>query len=154
MSLIRMSKRSEAIRRRASSPLDATRCPYSSISRTAFRRLQMDLSSSTTRILGLVGDPERKDGTFANLALHENIDAVFNRNFFYKRQTEPKACLVAGFFVATAVKLLENPGALISRNAAPLIANLKAHAATAVRHIKTDDGTRRTIFNCIGHQIG
>src|SRR5579884_2390536 len=148
-----MSKRSEAMMRRASSPLPATRKAYPSISRTDFNRLQMDRSSSTTRMRGLVWDPEGKNGTFANLTLHNNITAVFNGDLFHKREPQAKSALLTSFLIPTTVKFLENLRAFFHRYTAALVRNPEPHATISVNHIQTYRGAGRTIFNCVGDQI-
>src|SRR5438034_11368576 len=101
MSLTRMSKRSSSIARRACSPLMATRNGYDSISRMDPINLQMDRSSSTTRIFGFtviensVRYGQRKYRAFTYLTFYHYLAPVPCRHFPRESQTQTETALFA-----------------------------------------------------------
>src|SRR5947199_5252215 len=97
--------------------------------------LQIERSSSTTRILGLTlietSDRYRhsKHRTFTYLTFYNYIAAVSCRHFPCEGETEAKTALVACLFIVASIKLIKNLGHFIRRNTIALIRHLKMNAA-------------------------
>ena len=75
------------------------------------------------------------------------------RNLFHEGEAEAKAALLPGFFVRAAVKLFEDLARFIGRDPATFIRHTESDVAVPIRHINPHYGSRRTVFNCIRHQI-
>src|SRR5882672_8356396 len=170
MSLTRMSKDSSSIARLACSPLVARRKGYDSISRIDPMSLQIERSSSTTRILGLlilsptvaalterryssVRYPQREHRAFTYLTFHYNVAPMPHCDFFCERQSETEPALFPGLLVSPAVKLFENSGCLVRRNAEPLVGHLESNPVIAVRETHPHCRARGAVLDRIRDQI-
>src|SRR5262245_13931445 len=145
MSLTRMSKRSSSMARRACSALVATRNGYDSISRIELMSLQMDRSSSTTRILGFVTIPSHSDPrlrwyrqckhrSLAHRAFYYYITAMARRYFFYERKTQPETALLTSLFVSASIELFEDLRRLVGGNTKTFVRHMKSNGRIAVGH--------------------
>src|SRR5437867_5386617 len=87
----------------------------------------------TERRYSSVRYPQREHRAFTYLTFHYNVSPMPHCDFFHERQSETEPALFAGLLVSPAVKLFENPGCLVRRNAESLVGDLESNPVTTVR---------------------